>query len=107
MDPSPVLKKLGFSPRDRVAIIHVDDIGMCQASVEAYADLFGFGLISSGAVTVPCPWFLAAAEFARVHPQVDPGVHLTLNREYQTYRWGSISTREIPPTKPATTAWSP
>ena len=94
MDPNPVLKKLGFSPKDRVAIIHVDDIGMCQAGVEAYADLFHFGLISSGAVMVPCPWFLAAAEVARSHPQADLGVHLTLNCEWETYRWGPVSTRD-------------
>ena len=94
MDPNPVLIKLGFSPRDRVAVIHVDDVGMCQASVEAYADLFEFGLISSGAVMVPCPWFLAAAEFARADPQADLSVHLTLNSEWETYRWGPISTRD-------------
>jgi len=94
MDPNPVLKKLGFSARDRVAIIHLDDIGMCQASVAAYADLFAFGIISSGAVMVPCPWFLAAAEFARAHPQADLGVHLTLNSEWDTYRWGPVSTRD-------------
>jgi predicted glycoside hydrolase/deacetylase ChbG (UPF0249 family) len=94
MEPNPVLKKLGLSPKERVAIIHVDDIGMCQAGVDAHADLFEFGLISSGAVMVPCPWFLAAAEFARGHPQVDLGVHLTLNSEWDTYRWGPVSTRD-------------
>lgn len=94
MEPNPVLKKLGFSPNDRVAIIHLDDIGMCQASIDAYADLLELGLISSGAVMVPCPWFLAAAEFARAHPQADLGVHLTLNSEYETYRWGPVSTRD-------------
>jgi predicted glycoside hydrolase/deacetylase ChbG (UPF0249 family) len=94
MDPNPVLKKLGFSPTDRVAIIHLDDIGMCQASVAAYAELFEFGLISCGAVMVPCPWFPAAAEFARAHPEADLGIHLTLNCEYETYRWGAVSTRD-------------
>ena len=94
MDPNPVLIKLGFSPTDRLAIIHVDDIGMCQAGVEAYAELCDFGLISSGAVMVPCPWFPAAAAFARAHPQADLGVHLTLTSEWETYRWGPVSTRD-------------
>ena len=94
MQPNPVLKKLGFSPDDRVAIIHTDDIGMCQATVDAFADLVDFGLISSGAVMVPCPWLLEAAEFARNHPEADLGAHLTLTCEYDRYRWGPLSTRE-------------
>ena len=94
MAPNPVLKKLGFSNNDRVAIIHTDDIGMCQASVEAFADLSEAGIISSGAVMMPCPWSLHAADFARQHPKVDLGVHLTLTSEWQTYRWGALSTRD-------------
>ena len=92
--PNPVLKKLGLANTDRVAIIHTDDIGMCQASVEAFADLNEAGIISSGAVMVPCPWFLHAAGYAREHPAADLGVHLTLTSEWSTYRWGPISTRD-------------
>ncbi|MFZ5921074.1 MAG: polysaccharide deacetylase family protein [Chloroflexota bacterium] len=94
MQPNPVLKKLGLSNDDRVAIIHVDDVGMCQATIAAFADLHDFGLVSSGAVMVPCPWFLEAARFAREHPDADIGVHLTLNSEWETYRWGPVSTRD-------------
>jgi predicted glycoside hydrolase/deacetylase ChbG (UPF0249 family) len=94
MQPNPVLRRLGFAENDRVAIIHTDDIGMCLASVTAFASLWDFGLISSGAVMVPCPWFLKAAEYARAHPQADLGVHITLTSEWQTYRWGPISTRD-------------
>ncbi len=94
MKPNPVLKKLGFSTDDRVVIIHTDDIGMCQASVDAFAEMVDFGLISSGAVMVPCPWFLAAADFARSHPKADLGAHLTLTSEWDAYRWGPISTRD-------------
>ena len=94
MEPNPVLKKLGFADDNRVVIIHADDIGMCQASLEAFAELTEFGLVSSGAVMVPCPWFLAVAEYCREHPSVDMGVHLTLTSEWPTYRWGPISTRD-------------
>jgi predicted glycoside hydrolase/deacetylase ChbG (UPF0249 family) len=93
MDPNPILKKLGFSDTDRVVIIHTDDIGMCQSSLSAFADLWDYGLISSGATMVPCPWFPAVAAFCRQHPQVDLGVHVTLTCEWDTYRWGPISTR--------------
>jgi hypothetical protein len=94
MQPNPALKRLGFSNDDRVIIIHTDDIGMCQASVDAFADLVDFGLISSGAVMVPCPWFLEAAKFAVAHPEADLGAHMTLTSEWETYRWGPISTRD-------------
>ncbi len=94
MTPNPALRRLGFAGSDRVAIIHADDIGMCQASVTAFADLAGFGLASSGAVMVPCAWFPAAAVGSRAKPDADLGVHLTLTCEWDAYRWGPISTRD-------------
>ncbi len=94
MNPNPVLRRLGFADDDRVAIIHTDDIGMGQATVSAFAELVDFGLISSGAVMVPCPWFPQVAAYCRQHPQVDLGVHLTLTSEHDHCRWGPISTRD-------------
>jgi len=94
MTPNPYLKKLGFSDTDRAVIIHTDDIGMCHASVQAFKDLWQFGTISSGAVMVPCPWFPAVAQMCRANPEIDMGVHATLNAEWESYRWGPISTRD-------------
>lgn len=94
MNPNPLLKKLGYSNNDKLVIIHVDDVGMCQASIQAFKDLWEFGTIASGAVMVPCPWFLAAAEMSRQNPQMDLGVHATLNAEWNTYRWEPVSTRD-------------
>jgi predicted glycoside hydrolase/deacetylase ChbG (UPF0249 family) len=91
---NPVLKGMGFDARDRVVIIHADDIGMCQASLPALADLMEAGLISSAATMVPCPWFPEVASFCRANRDVDMGVHLTLTCEYRSYRWGPISTRD-------------
>jgi chitin disaccharide deacetylase len=97
MKSNPVLKKLGLADSDRVVIFHADDIGACQASVDAYADLLEFGLLSSAATMVPCSWFPATAAFCRKnqdHPQLDMGIHLTLTSEYDTMRWGPVSTRQ-------------
>ncbi len=91
---NPALKKLGFGEQDRVVIIHTDDIGMCQSTLPAYENLLAFGLISSASTMVPCSWFPAVAHFCREHAEVDMGVHLTLNSEWKTYRWGPISTRD-------------
>jgi len=96
MQPNPLLEKLGLSDDDRAVIFHADDVGMCQASLAAYADLIEFGLISSASVMVPCPWFPATAAFCREHAgdEVDMGVHLTLTSEWDGYRWGPVSTRD-------------
>jgi hypothetical protein len=94
MRPNPVLKKLGFSESDRLVILHADDIGMCQASVSAFADLWEAGRISSAALMMPCPWARNAAEYCRTHLGVDLGVHATLTSEWDTYRWGPLSTRD-------------
>lgn len=90
--PNPLLKKLGFANTDRLVILHADDVGMCQATLIALADLVDFGLLSSASTMVPCAWFPSLAKFCREHPQVDVGVHLTLNCEWTTYRWGALST---------------
>jgi predicted glycoside hydrolase/deacetylase ChbG (UPF0249 family) len=92
MQPNPALRKLGFADDDRLVIIHIDDIGMCQSTLSALDELLDFGLVSSGAVMVPCPWFQQTALYLR-HRDADIGVHLTLTSEWDGYRWGPISTR--------------
>jgi predicted glycoside hydrolase/deacetylase ChbG (UPF0249 family) len=91
---NPALESLGYDEGDRVAIIHADDIGMCQATLPALTDLLDAGLMSSAATMVPCAWFPEVADFCRGNRDVDMGVHLTLTCEYEGYRWGPISTRD-------------
>ena len=94
MVPNPVLKKLGFSNTDRLVILHTDDIGMCQASLAAFIDLWENEAISSGAIMMPCPWAKPAAEYCRTHSGVDMGVHATITAEWDGYRWSALSTRD-------------
>lgn len=91
---NPFVKKLGYADTDRLVIIHTDDIGMCHASVQAFKDLWKFGTITSGAVMVPCPWFPSVARMCRQNPEIDMGVHATLNSEWEAYRWSPLSTRD-------------
>jgi hypothetical protein len=94
MEPNPVLRRLGFEETDRVVVIHADDLGMCHAGLAALPDLYEAGLVSSGSVMVPCPWFAGAVRFAEQHAGVDLGVHITITCEWETYRWAPISTRD-------------
>jgi predicted glycoside hydrolase/deacetylase ChbG (UPF0249 family) len=89
--PNPLLKKLGYSDTDRLVIIHTDDIGMCHASVQAFKGLWSVGGVTSGAVMTPCAWFPAVAKMCRENPEMDMGVHATLNAEWESCRWGPVS----------------
>ncbi len=94
MQPNPFLKKMGFAADDRVVIFHADDVGMCQASVPAFQRLLEQGPLTSGATMVPCAWFPTVAAYCRQQPKTDMGVHLTFTSEWDTYRWGPLSTRD-------------
>jgi chitin disaccharide deacetylase len=89
-----VLRDLGFAATDRVVVIHADDLGMCQATLPAFAELLASGLVSSGSVMVPCPWFPQATALLRAYPTADVGLHLTLTSEWVAYRWGPLTTRD-------------
>jgi predicted glycoside hydrolase/deacetylase ChbG (UPF0249 family) len=94
MARNPILHQLGFGDEERVLILHADDLGMCQATVQAFAELAASRLVWSGSVMAPCPSFPEMAAYCRTHPDVDMGVHLTLSSEYDTYRWGPLSTSD-------------
>jgi predicted glycoside hydrolase/deacetylase ChbG (UPF0249 family) len=75
----------------RQAVVHQDDVGMCHGANVAFLELAGRGVITSGSVMVPCPWFAEIAAAAAADPALDLGVHLTLTAEKEHYRWGPIS----------------
>jgi hypothetical protein len=79
------IEKLGFRSSDRVVVVHVDDIGMSHSANRGALGALD-GLATCGSVMVPCPAFDAVAEIARSRPDLDLGVHLTLNAEYESYR---------------------
>ena len=59
---------------------------------EVYLPHFKRCVVEAGAASVmtACPWFLEAARILREHAHVSVGVHLTLNSEWQSYKWGPV-----------------
>jgi predicted glycoside hydrolase/deacetylase ChbG (UPF0249 family) len=90
---NPSLCELGFSPGDRVVVVHADDIGMCHSTLPALEELFAVGLVTSASAMVPCPLFREVVTWRQRNPDVDLGVHLTLTSEWQGYRWGPVGAR--------------
>ena len=80
---------LGHDPSDRLVVVHVDDIGMSAAANRGALRALA-GAATCGSVMVPCPGFDEIAEVARQRKDLDLGVHLTLNAEYESYRWGPV-----------------
>ena len=84
-----LLHELGYKPDERVVVVHVDDLGMSRA-----ANVGGVRALEAtatcGSVMVPCPGFADMADMARERPELDLGVHLTLNCEYEGHRWAPV-----------------
>lgn len=86
-------EKLGYNTTDKLLIVNCDDVGMCHSANLAVIDGMEIGLITSGTIMTPCPWFNEIAAYASSHPEKDFGVHLTHTSEWRLYRWGSVAPR--------------
>ncbi len=95
--PRTLAERLGFDAAGRVAIVHADDIGMCHAANLGAFQVLRVGSATCGSIMVPCPWFREAVELAKAGPELDLGVHLTLNAEWPQYRWGPVAGRSAVP----------
>jgi predicted glycoside hydrolase/deacetylase ChbG (UPF0249 family) len=81
-------ERLGHAPDARLLIVNCDDLGACHAANVGVYESLREGIATSASLMVPCPWARDAASRYRGE---DVGVHLTLNAEYDLYRWGPIT----------------
>jgi predicted glycoside hydrolase/deacetylase ChbG (UPF0249 family) len=81
-------EQLGYAPDARLLIVNCDDLGSTRSANVAIYEALRDGLATSSTLMVPCPW---ARDAAAMYRGEDVGVHLTLNAEWETYRWGPIT----------------
>jgi predicted glycoside hydrolase/deacetylase ChbG (UPF0249 family) len=83
-----VLERLGHGPDAKLLIVNCRDLGFCHAANVGVYDALRNGIGTSASLVVPAPW---ARESAGGFRGDDVGVSLTLNAEYDRYRWGPLT----------------
>jgi predicted glycoside hydrolase/deacetylase ChbG (UPF0249 family) len=106
-DVRTIQERLGYPATAKLLILHADDVGMAHSVNRASLEALEKGWITSASVLVPSPWFSEVATWARAHPNADLGIHLALNSEWTTLRWGPISGRSEVPTLLAADGYLP
>lgn len=89
-----VAERLGYPANAKLLILHADDLGVAHSVNVASFDALNSGAVSSASVMVPTPWLTEVAAYAKAHPNADLGLHLTITSEWQTYRWGSVESKD-------------
>ena len=82
-----LVEALGYPPDASLLIVTCDDLGVSYASNSGVYSALREGMGRAAGLVVPGPW---AREAASRYRGEDVGVHLTLNAEYDLYRWGPI-----------------
>ena len=84
-------ERLGYSDKDIIVIVNIDDVGMHKDETEASFRALNFGMVKSGSIMVPCPNYDQVIKLWRENPEIGLGIHLTLTCEWgEKYPWAPV-----------------
>jgi len=91
-------EQLGYSDKDILVIVSIDDVGMHKDETDASFRALKFGMVKSGSIMVPCPDFDNVIRLWKGNPGVDLGIHFTLTCEWgKKYPWTPVlSKTDVP-----------
>lgn len=90
-------ERLGWPEGARVVMFHCDDVGMSHSSNRGAIEALECGILTSLSMMMPCSWAPEFVKYLKEHPEVDNGLHLTLNAEWENYRWGPVAGKQAVP----------
>ncbi len=83
-----LVEKLGYTKDAKLLILNCDDLGSSNSANTAIKECFDKKCVTSSTLMVPCPWAVGGYKFTSGY---DIGVHLTLNCEWDNYRWSPLT----------------
>lgn len=75
-------EQLGYSDKDILVIVNIDDIGLHKDETEASFRALNFGMVKSGSIMVPSQNFEKVIKLWHENPEIDLGIHFTLTSEW-------------------------
>ncbi len=78
-------------------LLRFDDIGMSHAVNMGIKEIVDLNIPFSASIMFACPWYQEGVDILKDQPQVTLGIHLTLNAEWQNFRWGPVAGKDTVP----------
>ena len=88
---SSLAETLGYDADQRLLILSADLMGSTHAATAAGLTALREGWASTATLMMPGPWARHAADQLGNAPELDVGIHLTLNAELEDFRWGPLT----------------